>query len=192
MYFVSAYELDQTQVGLSDDPGFVVQFLRKSRNSKNFTDDPGEQGSAWTVKKNSTEVFSLDDKGYLFCAKSKGALKDCLKSKVYQSMFETSGAQISALFNEYKADAETKKAYANAMAKAKEQKNKKGSPFSITEFSVKEIFQELRIQSKKDFRQNGYAMVIARSDWFSPTAKGQTRLMGDSHVSGATIAAFTM
>jgi hypothetical protein len=57
---------------------------------------------------------------------------------------------------------------------------------------VKEIFQELRIQSKKDFRQNGYAMVIARSDWFSPTAKGQTRLMGDSHVSGATIAAFTM
>ncbi len=65
MYFGSAYELDQTQVGLSD---------------------------------------------------------------------ETSGAQISALFNEYKADAETKKAYANAMAKAKEQKNKRDRRFRSRNF----------------------------------------------------------
>ena len=72
MCFGSAYELDQSQFAVSEAPGFVVQFTSEGRSSKNFTDEPGRQNIAPAVKMNSTQVFSLDEKFYLFNNKSKG------------------------------------------------------------------------------------------------------------------------
>ncbi len=71
MYSGSAYETDQSLLAVSEAPGFVVQFPREGRGSKNFTDEPGRRNIAPAVKMNSTQVFSLDEKFYLFNNKSK-------------------------------------------------------------------------------------------------------------------------
>eukprot|EP01037_Dinobryon_pediforme_P010974 gene10974-11055_t len=67
-----------------------------------------------------------------------------------------------------------------------------GAQISLLAYSYDAIISKLRIANKKRFNLSGYAVIIARADWFDPLARNQTKLLGDTTVSGKTIVNFVL